>query len=56
MIVTKAMEEIDAYMTPERMRMERERAKNIPIRYDEDCPPTTPEMAKTYHRVDFSDY
>ena len=26
-------------------------ARNMPITYDEDCPETTPEMAKRFHRV-----
>ncbi len=28
-----------------------ERAKNMPITFDEDCPETTPEMAMFFHRV-----
>ena len=26
-------------------------ARSMPITYDEDCPETTPEMAKRFHRV-----
>ena len=28
-----------------------ERAKKMPITYDEDCPETTPERAVRFHRV-----
>ena len=50
-IVTMTSEEIDAIMTPERMRQEEQRADAMPIVYDDDCPPTTPEMARRFRRV-----
>lgn len=28
-----------------------EKAKNMPVSFDEDCPETTPEMAMKYKRV-----
>ena len=30
---------------------ELERARSMPITFDEDCPETTPEMAVKFHRV-----
>ena len=30
---------------------ELERARNMPITFDEDCPEVTPEMAVRFHRV-----
>ncbi|WP_156945643.1 hypothetical protein [Anaerovibrio sp. RM50] len=53
MIVTMTSEEIDAIMTPERIREEEERMENTPFVYDEDCPPLTEEMikARNFHRA-----
>ena len=50
-IVTMTTEEISVYMTPEKEKAENERMVDMPIVYDEDCPPTTPEMARRYRRV-----
>ncbi|ORU00470.1 hypothetical protein D081_0993 [Anaerovibrio sp. JC8] len=50
-IVTMTSEEIDAYMTPERMKMEEDRAKDMPLVFDPDCPPLTDDDAKRFHRV-----
>lgn len=52
-IITMTSEEIDAYMTPERMKEEEERAAKLPFVYDPDCPPLTEERAKElrFHRV-----
>ncbi len=47
-------------LTPEQLRElaftkeEREelaRARSMPITFDEDCPPVTPERAKNFHRA-----
>lgn len=40
----------DAELTPEQIKMIEEAAKH-PVVYDEDCPETTPEQAKRFHRV-----
>lgn len=40
----------DTKLTPEQIRMIEEAAKR-PITFDEDCPETTPEQAKRFHRV-----
>ena len=37
-------------LTPSELE-EVEKAKTMPITYDEDCPETTPEMAMHFHRV-----
>jgi hypothetical protein len=36
--------------TPEELK-ELERARTMPITFDEDCPETTPERAMKFHRV-----
>ena len=50
-IVTKTMEEIKREMTPERIHMETERVKSMPIVYDEDCPPQTEEELRMFKRA-----
>ncbi|MBR2215544.1 MAG: hypothetical protein IJ849_07285 [Selenomonadaceae bacterium] len=50
-MIRMTKEEIDAYMTSERMREEEERARNMPFVYDEDCPPQTDEQLKHFHRA-----
>lgn len=50
-MIRMTSEEIDAIMTPERVREETERARKMPFVYDPDCPPSTEEDLKRFHRV-----
>ena len=50
-LIRMTSEEIDAIMTPERIKEETERASKMPFVYDPDCPPSTDEDLKRFHRV-----
>lgn len=45
-----ARELIELAFTPEELK-ELERARTMPITFDEDCPETTPERAMKFRRV-----
>lgn len=50
-MIRMTSEEIDAIMTPERIKEETQRAERMPFVYDPDCPPSTEEHLRRFHRV-----
>ena len=47
------IERVNPRLTEEELKM-LEKARSMPITFDEDCPETTPERAVRFHRVNKS--